>query len=155
MGDDGAPDRHPDPPPSVEITIVAGARARSAWMLRRAHAPALAVLGAAIGALVALGTGAAPHARVGGRDPGPVGVAAACGYPPRCLTITMLAGDPTYARADFNRGAACGRFDGYVTAIFVYRDGRAWRPALEATTYSCPVASLPRLVQAKLSVCPT
>jgi hypothetical protein len=87
------------------------------------------------------------------RDPGPAGVAAAYGYPLRCLSVTISTRDPAYARADFDRGTQCGRFHLYVTAIFRRVDGR-WQRALISVGYSCPVASLPRAVQTQLAVCP-
>jgi len=86
------------------------------------------------------------------RERGPAGVAAACGYPLRCLSITILATDQTYARADFNHLRPCGRFTGYSTAIF-HRVMGAWRPVLDAAGYVCPVGSLPVNVQTELGVC--
>jgi len=86
------------------------------------------------------------------RDRGPAGVAAAYGYPSRCLSVTLDAHDPAYARADFDRGTPCGRYDGYATAVF-RRAGGAWRPVLDTTSYACPVSSLPIAVQVDLDVC--
>jgi hypothetical protein len=111
-----------------------------------------------IGAIVAdaLGgdhPGARSEASALARDPGPTGVAAAYGYPLRCLSVTIATRDPAYARADFGPGTQCGRFHLYVTAIFRRVDG-AWRRALISVGYSCPVASLPKAVQAQLAVCP-
>jgi hypothetical protein len=83
---------------------------------------------------------------------GPAGVAAAYGYPLRCLTITFAAGDTDFARADFNHNSPCGRFHGYVTAIF-HREGGAWRTVLDAADYQCAVAALPASVQVELGVC--
>jgi hypothetical protein len=87
------------------------------------------------------------------RESGPAGVAAAYGYPPRCLSVTIAPADPSYARADYNRVSACGRYDGTVTAIFHRVDGE-WRPVLDAIGYSCPIASLSRAVASELAVCP-
>ncbi len=87
------------------------------------------------------------------REPGPAGVAAAYGYPLRCLSVTIASANRAYARADYNRVSACGRYDGTVTAIF-HRVGGEWRPVLDATGYSCPVASLSRAVATELDVCP-
>jgi hypothetical protein len=87
------------------------------------------------------------------RDSGPLGVAAAYGYPLRCLSVTVAPGHRSYARADYNRVSACGRYDGTVTAIFHRVDGE-WRPVLDVTGYSCPIASLSRAVAAELDVCP-
>lgn len=87
------------------------------------------------------------------RESGPAGVAAAYGYPIRCLSVTIAPADPSYARADYNRVSACGRYDGTVTAIFHRVDGE-WRPVLDATGYSCPIASLSRAVASELDVCP-
>lgn len=87
------------------------------------------------------------------RERGPAGVAAAYGYPLRCLSITILGPGRRYARADFDHMSPCGRFAGYSTAIFLRVMG-VWRPVLEAVDYTCPVASLPVDVQAELSACP-
>jgi hypothetical protein len=94
-----------------------------------------------------------PASRAAARDSGPLGVAAAYGYPLRCLSITIAPGHRSYARADYNRVSACGRYDGTVTAIFHRVDGE-WRPVLDATGYACPIASLSRAVAAELDVCP-
>lgn len=87
------------------------------------------------------------------RDSGPAGVAAAYGYPLPCLSVTIAPGHRSYARADYNRVSACGRYDGTVTAIFHRVDGE-WRPVLDATGYACPIASMSRAVAAELDVCP-
>jgi hypothetical protein len=84
---------------------------------------------------------------------GALGVAAAYGYPPRCLSIAFAPADRAYARADFDRGLPCGRFAGDPTAVFHRVDG-AWREVLDAVSYPCPVRSLPARVQTELSVCP-
>jgi hypothetical protein len=68
------------------------------------------------------------------------------------LSITILATDEAYARADFNHLRPCGRFTGYSTAIF-HRVMGAWRSVLDAAGYVCPVASLPVNVQTELGVC--
>ena len=86
------------------------------------------------------------------REKGPDGVAAAYGYPARCLSVTILATDHTYARADFNHLSRCGRYTWYPTAIFHYAAGR-WRTVLDAINYVCPIASLPHSVQTGLGVC--
>lgn len=86
--------------------------------------------------------------------PGPAGVAAAYGYPPRCLSITISTVDPAFARADYNHESPCGQYDGYVTAIFHRLDGR-WRPVLDALGYACPVPSVPAAVQRDLAICPS
>lgn len=117
---------------------------------------ALALLVATLAMAVTL-----PGARDGGRhvvsalarQRGPAGVAAAYGYPLRCLSITISGIDQRYARADFNHMSPCGRFTGYSTAIFLRVMG-AWRPVLKAVSYVCPFASLPVDVQTELGVCP-
>ena len=83
---------------------------------------------------------------------GPAGVAAADGHPLRCLSITFSQDDPSYARADFDATAPCGRYGGSVRAIFHWVDG-AWRRVLDQKRYSCPLASVPAPVQAELAVC--
>jgi hypothetical protein len=68
------------------------------------------------------------------------------------LSVTILATDRVYARADFNHFSACGRYTGYPTAIFHYVSG-TWRAVLDAIGYRCPVDSLPTAVQTELDVC--
>ncbi len=105
------------------------------------------VLGAA--ALAAITEGALPAARTsapsGARarqardaapaprpapDAGPAGIAAAYGPPVRCLSITIAANNPTYARAHVDRRSACARYHGYVNASFHWIGG-AWRLVLD------------------------
>jgi hypothetical protein len=51
-------------------------------------------------------------------------------YPLRCLTITIAAGEPDYARADVDRTHGCGRYRGYTNAS-LHRVGGAWRLVLD------------------------
>ncbi len=95
----------------------------------------------------------APAELPGARDSGPAGVAAAYGFPLRCLSVTIAPANHSYARADFNRASLCGRYDGDVTAVFRRLD-HIWRPVLDTTSYSCPVASLSSAVQSELDICP-
>ena len=81
-----------------------------------------------------------------------MGVAAAYGYPQRCLSITIFPEYPEYARADFDHSQPCGRYSGYSTAIFLRVD-HTWRLVLNATGYTCPVRRVPARVQAALGVC--
>jgi hypothetical protein len=83
---------------------------------------------------------------------GPAGVAAAFRYPRRCLSVTFSASDPSYARARLDRASPCWRYGAYGTAIFHRADG-TWRRVLDASSYACPVATLPALVQTELDVC--
>lgn len=154
-----------DPPTDVQVTVVPGPRQFTVrTCLARIPAPgarlviAIMVLGTAIAALAA-------HTLLGGqresarsadsqtRAAGPAGVAAAYGYPLSCLAVTIAPHDPRYARADYNRAVPCGRYGGYGTAIFHRVDG-VWVRALDATSYACPVRSLPTVVQVELAVCP-
>jgi hypothetical protein len=140
------PDR---PTPRERIAAVHGPA-------RRRPIVALALLIAIVGAGTAALAGVdlrGGRARPLARERGPEGVAAAYGYPLRCLSVTILAGNRAYARADFNHVSACGRYTGYSTAIF-HRVSGAWRPVLNAVSYVCPVAMLPPGVQARLGVCP-
>jgi hypothetical protein len=59
-------------------------------------------------------------------------IAAAFGYPYplRCLTITISASNPDYARADADRTNGCGRYHGYLDASFHRVDG-AWRLVID------------------------
>ncbi len=118
----------------------------------------LVLLFAMIGALVVGArhggrTRASPATSALAREPGPAGVAAAYGYPVRCLSVTTSTSDSAYARADFDHNRACGIFHLFVTAIF-RRLGGVWRRAMISVSYSCPVASLPAVVARELAVCP-
>jgi hypothetical protein len=88
------------------------------------------------------------------RQRGAAGVAAAYGYPRKCLTVTIPARDRDYARADFSGTFLCGRYTWAPTAIF-HRVAGAWYRVLEAVQYRCPVDSVPRAVQVALDVCPS
>jgi hypothetical protein len=112
----------------------------------------LVIVAAAVTWLDDQGFGPRPSANPAASQSGPSGVAAAYGYPLGCLSVTILATDRTYARADFNHLSGCGRYTWYPTAIFQYVSGR-WQPILDAVEYQCPVASLPRVVQVQLAVC--
>jgi hypothetical protein len=114
----------------------------------------LGVLGA-IFATAPFGGHAAASRELNSRahEPGPAGVAAAYGYPTRCLSVTISSIDPAFARADFNHASPCGRYAGYPTAIF-HRVGREWRPLLEAVSYPCPAQRIPPAIQTELGVCP-
>lgn len=168
MGKRGTPDR-PDHVSAVaevvvvEVTVRGSPRPRGSRLRiagsgravgRRAVAVLAPVLAIALTASVWLGARSSQGASVNPltRIRGPAGVAAAYGYPPGCLSVTILETDPTYARADFNHQRLCGRYAGYPTAIFHYRSG-IWRPVLVAATYLCPVDSLPATVQRQLGVC--
>lgn len=119
---------------------------------------ALAVTVAAIGAVVVAavhGDHAGAPSRAVAAQPhtaGPAGVAAAYRYPLGCLSVTIAASDPAYASARLDRASPCWRYGVYVTAIF-HRVKGVWRLALQASSSSCPVTSLPAAVQAQLAVC--
>jgi hypothetical protein len=136
-------------PSDVQITVIAGPAARR-FTRARVFGGVGALAGLAVAAALLVTVLAGSHAAP--RRGAPT-VAAAYGYPPVCLAISFARSDPSYARADFDHDNVCGRFSGYATAIF-HRVGGGWRPALLALSYSCPVASLPRTVQAELGICP-
>jgi hypothetical protein len=147
-----------DPPANVRVTVIAGPGRTGRpphWRRTIGFAGALATTIATV--LLAIGSfgGDRSHAvprNARARAPGPVGVAAAYGYPLRCLSVAIALHDPRFARADFDHAVPCGRYAGDVTAIFRRLDG-AWVPVLEATSYPCPVRSLPEQTQVELGVC--
>jgi len=57
-------------------------------------------------------------------------VAAAFGYPPRCVSIAIPAADPNYASAHVERRGGCANYHGYVNASFHRVDG-VWRLILD------------------------
>lgn len=168
MGKHEAPDRSSEssnPPEAilVEIRVLGDPDARTfreriVAIQKVTRWPAIVALVLLVAILAMAGTllggpdGARHVVSALAREKGPAGVAAASGYPLRCLSVTILATDQAYARADFNHLRPCGRFTGYSTAIF-HRVMGAWRPVLDAAGYVCPVASLPVVVQTELGVC--
>jgi hypothetical protein len=85
---------------------------------------------------------------------GPAGVAAAYGYPLGCLSVTILAADRTYARADLSHAAGCGRITGYAPAIFHYV-AQGWRLVPNAIGYMCNPGAVPAVVERGLNLCVT
>ena len=63
-------------------------------------------------------------------DAAPARVAAAYGYPARCLRVVVSASDPAYASAHVDRRRACRSYRGYVNASFHLVRG-AWRLVLD------------------------
>jgi hypothetical protein len=57
-------------------------------------------------------------------------VAAAYGYPPRCMSVTIAAGARTYAQAELDGRRACAAYHGYVNATFHRVNGK-WRLVLD------------------------
>lgn len=162
------PRGRPSTPCEVEITILSVDRPpplRERWraaVAGRFQPGVLLMLGFIAAASLAAGAISGRHggppvrprpADLRARQPGALGVAAAYGYPARCLSIDFAPRDVAYARADFDHRTPCGRFAGYPTAIF-HRVNGVWRPVLEALGYVCPVHALPGSVQTALGVCP-
>jgi hypothetical protein len=150
MGQERTPERSIAPADvtvlMVTVTVVPPVRDRS---LRRrltgfgvlhgarialAVALALAALGAIIAAeLQSSRTSRPVGARRGqAHDAARAAIAAAFGYPYvlRCLTITISASDPDYARANVDRTNGCAHYRGYINASFHRVDGR-WRLVLD------------------------
>jgi hypothetical protein len=125
----------------ISITVAPGRRAR----IRRRLASrgplvsprAVGRLLLTIAALGAAAAGALVGARGSSRDRASpanhaeaAGVAAAYGYPLRCLTVKISASYPAYAAAHVARGRGCARYHGYVNASFHRIDG-SWRLLLD------------------------
>jgi hypothetical protein len=159
----------PDSPSEVRITVLQDPGDRGIWNRLRTTrgavglrcgsgicvaAAALSAAGVIVVATSFGGGGVSSHRPAAGTDQGgPTGVAAAYGYPTRCLSVTIASTDHAFARADFNHVGPCGQYAGDPTAIFhVVRGG--WRPVLEAVSYPCPATGIPPAVQKELSVCP-
>ena len=169
MGEQPPREGWSDSPSEVRITVLQDAGDRGFWnrlRARRGAGPAGRVYGtwvaaAAVSATAVIvattsfaGGSARSHRLAPGADEGgPTGVAAAYGYPTRCLTVTIASTDHAFARADFNHASPCGQYAGYPTAIFHVLHG-GWRPVLEAVSYPCPATGIPPAVQKELSVCP-
>jgi hypothetical protein len=159
-----------DSPSEVRITVLQDPGDRGLWNRLRArrggagrHGRASAMWAAAAAVLAAAvivtttsfagGAGRSHELAAGAGEGGSPGVAAAYGYPTRCLSVTIASSDHAFARADFNHASPCGQYAGYPTAIFHVVRG-SWRPVLEAVSYPCPATGIPPAVQRELSVCP-
>jgi hypothetical protein len=82
------------------------------------------------GALHTSATGASRSTALPARGAATGAVAAAFGYPHRCLSITISPADPDYASAHVDRAGACARYRGYVNASFHRVEG-VWRLVLD------------------------
>jgi hypothetical protein len=131
-----------DGPSDVQITITVRPRADptlpgqlAAALARRRTKLAVALAGVAVAATIAgalegdravagdAGAAAAPGAQR-------AAIAAAYGYPLRCLSITVSASNRAYATARLDRRPGCERYDGYVNASF-HHIGGGWRLVLD------------------------
>lgn len=136
----------------LEVHVTVLARSRSGRLPMRVVAALVGLLTAVVALGITGGHSRRHSGRVGTRlvrAAGPAGVAAAYGYPERCLSVTILA---AYARADFDHDRACGRYSGDTVAILHRLDG-AWHLILDASAYSCPLTAIPLAVQGALGVC--
>lgn len=158
----------PDPPRWYrveEVTVIRGPRPRRlrrlVSKLRRTGVVRVTVVAVAAAAVVAGVTASLAlegkgvgDATAQARAPGPPAVAAAYQYPLSCLLVTLAASDRDYARARLDPASPCWRHGIYQATIFPRADG-VWRLVLDAAhSYSCPVRSLPAIVQIGLGVCP-
>ncbi len=157
----------PDPPRWYrveEVTVIRAPRARRlprlVSKLRGASlarvtivVTAAAFVVATVIASLALEDAGVSGATARAQAPGPIGVAAAYKYPLSCLIVTLAASDHDYARARLDRASPCWRYGVYQTTIF-HRAGGVWRLVLNVHSYSCPVRSLPAIVEIELGVCP-
>ena len=84
---------------------------------------------------------------------GPDALAAAFREALRCQTLTFAANDPEYFRAQPDRTGACRQYSPDHVVIYHEID-REFRIVLDAPNYSCPVVSLPAIVQSELGICP-
>jgi hypothetical protein len=107
-------------------------RVRGIGVLHRPRTALAVALGlAAQGALIATAMQSS-RTRAHAQDSERAAIAAAFGYPypPRCLTVTISASNPDYARVTVARRKGCGRYHGYVNASFHQVVGM-WRLVLD------------------------
>ena len=151
MAREETPERSTRPPEVVVISItvmdpppVRGRPLRERLagisVLRRALLAVAVVLAlAALGAIVTNAlqssrttppAGARPAQQVQSGERAEIAGALGYPYPLRCLTITISASNPDYARADVDRTNGCGRYRGYINASLHRVDG-AWRLVLD------------------------
>jgi hypothetical protein len=85
----------------------------------------------------------APSAHVSRGERAAIGGALGYPYPLRCVTITISASNPDYARADVESTNGCGRYRGYVNTSLHRVDGE-WRLVLDEGQLFVPNALLRR-----------
>lgn len=138
------PARRADLPSRVSITVthVPAERARRLREMRAglAKAPMSLCVVLALGAVLLGGAGAvglrsrradsASAVVSAARGPSAAAVAAAFGYPRRCLNIVISAFDRDYATADVDRTGECAKYRGYINASF-HRVHGDWRLILD------------------------
>jgi hypothetical protein len=149
-----------EPPSEVEVIVLPvpsdpadrGHTGGKAVLLNASAIIGLALVITAASAIVATvslgGRGGAP--RAGAREPAEV--VPSYRAMRRCSMVTISQSDPAYARLELGHTRPCWRHAVSVDAIFHRVDG-TWRPVLDASSYSCPVTSLPAAVQADLAIC--
>jgi hypothetical protein len=143
-----------DLPSRVEITILTSPRGPGPRLSVVVAAAVTVAIAAAATIILAPQHGHRPHSLVAvtPRSAGPDPIAPAYRYPFRCLTFTVAASDPAYARVALGRAGACRTAAHWVPAIMHRVDGR-WHPVLVLGTQPCPATTLPAAVQAELGVC--
>ncbi|MBV9423947.1 MAG: hypothetical protein JOZ98_13615 [Solirubrobacterales bacterium] len=126
-------------PSEAEITVTIGRRGRGRGGGALVAGGAIIATAALLGVFIAVTSSAARHnpSATLGTTPttqedgaGAAGIAAAYGYPSRCLRVTISASDPNAATARVNRAGPCARYRGYVDASFHRIDG-GWRLVLD------------------------
>jgi hypothetical protein len=121
---------HVDAPADVRVTVTTGPRGERPGSRTAFSAALLIALLGAIAAGVSLADRGGGARTAGDPRAAAPAVAAAFGYPLRCLTVTIYPSDPSYARAHVDPSRGCERYGGYVNASFHLVRG-TWRLVLD------------------------
>jgi hypothetical protein len=151
-------------PEEVRVTIVVEpGRVRGALTKLRAGKPvriglasvgliAAAVAGAIIFGSSSTGAGTRASATHSPRPTGSGALATQFGLRLKCSRLTVVLPDGAYARLDLDHSGPCGTFGNQVTLVLHRVDG-TWVRAFEASSWTCPMRQLPRLVTTELRLC--
>jgi hypothetical protein len=69
-----------------------------------------------------------------------------------CARLTIVSPDGAYTRIDLDHSGPCGTFGNQVTLV-LHRVQGVWVRKFEASSWTCPISSLPQPVAIELQLC--
>jgi hypothetical protein len=71
-----------------------------------------------------------------------------------CLVVRLAASNPDYGTVRFRHVSRCTRWAFNGVNVLKRRTDDHWKVVFEGSSFSCPVARIPRQVQRDLGICP-